>query len=312
MQTLYLVTGGAGFIGSHIVEELVTTGKQVRVIDNLSTGRLENLQHLKDDVEFIEGDLRDPAVAGRVVKGVDFVLHQAALPSVPRSIEDPQGSTENNLNGTLHLLLAARDAGARRVVYASSSSVYGDSPVLPKSEDFLPAPLSPYAASKLAGEYYCRVFHQVYGLETVSLRYFNVFGPRQDPYSPYAAVIPQFIARALERKPLVIFGDGEQTRDFSFVANIVRANLLACEAEGIAGEQVNVGGGEQISLNQLVQELGAIVDGDLHVEYTDPRPGDVKHSLASIEKAKRLMGYEPTVPLDEGLRRTVEWLKASQ
>ena len=312
MQTVYLVTGGAGFIGSHIVEALVTKGKQVRVIDNLSTGKRENLQHLMNAIEFIEGDLRDHEASARAVGGVDFVMHQAAIPSVPRSIKDPKNTTENNLNGTLHLLLAARDAGVKRVVYASSSSVYGDSPALPKSEDFSPAPLSPYAASKLAGEYYCRVFSQVYGLETVSLRYFNVFGPRQDPLSLYAAVIPIFISAALTKKPLVVYGDGEQTRDFSFVANVVQANLLACEAEDIAGETLNIGGGTQTSLNQLIKELQAIVNTDLDVEYADPRPGDVKHSLASVEKAKKLMGYGCAVPFGEGLRRTVEWFASTK
>jgi nucleoside-diphosphate-sugar epimerase len=312
MQTVYLVTGGAGFIGSHIAEELVKRGEWVRVIDNLSTGKRENLQHLMSKIEFIEGDLRDQEATARAVDGVDFVMHQAAIPSVPRSIQDPKGSTENNLNGTLHLLLAARDAGVKRVVYASSSSVYGDSPTLPKSEDFPPAPLSPYAASKLAGEYYCQVFSQVYGLETVCLRYFNVFGPRQDPLSLYAAVIPAFIASALTKKPLVVYGDGEQTRDFSFVANVVQANLLACEADGVVGETLNVGGGTQTSLNQLVKELRAIVTTDLHVEYAEPRPGDVKHSLASVEKAKRLMGYDSVIPFGEGLRRTVEWFASTR
>jgi UDP-glucose 4-epimerase len=309
---LYLVTGGAGFIGSHIAEELVKRGERVRVIDNLSTGKRENLQHLMSEIEFIEGDLKDQETAARGVEGVDFVMHQAAIPSVPRSIQDPKNTTENNLNATLHLLLAARDAGVKRVIYASSSSVYGDSPSLPKSEDFTPAPLSPYAASKLAGEYYCQVFSQVYGLETVSLRYFNVFGPRQDPLSPYAAVIPRFIAAALAKTPLVVYGDGEQTRDFSFVGNVVQANLLACEAEDVAGETLNVGGGSQISLNHLVKELQAIVNTDLKVEYTDPRPGDVKHSLASVEKAQKLMGYEPAIHFDEGVRRTVEWFRATQ
>lgn len=312
MKTLYLVTGGAGFIGSHIVEELVKRGERVRVIDNLSTGRCENLQHLMGEIEFIEGDLRDLKATVNAVEGADFVMHQAAIPSVPRSIEDPIGSTENNLNATLHLLLAARDAGVQRVVYASSSSVYGNSPTLPKREDFSPAPLSPYATAKLAGEYYCRVFHQVYGLETVSLRYFNVFGPRQDPLSQYAAVIPKFITLALTNKPLVVYGDGEQTRDFSFVANVVQANLLACEVEGVAGETFNAGGGEQISLKQLVKELQAILDADLRVEYSEPRPGDVKHSLASIEKAQKLMGYESTIHFGEGLRRTVEWFKTTE
>jgi nucleoside-diphosphate-sugar epimerase len=311
MRPLYLVTGGAGFIGSHIVERLIKKGERVRVIDNLSTGKLENLEFLMDEIEFIKGDLREPKAAAKAAEGADFILHQAAVPSVPRSIEDPIGSTENNLKGTLHLLMAARDAGVQRVVYASSSSIYGDSPTLPKREDVPPAPLSPYAASKLAGEYYCQVFHRVYGLETVSLRYFNVFGPRQDPLSPYAAVIPKFITRALAKKPLVVYGDGEQSRDFSFVADIVKINLLACGATGIAGEQFNVGSGEQTSINQLVQMLKGILDLDLKVEYTEPLTGDIKHSVASIEKAQRLMKFEPLVPFSEGLLRTVAWFKAT-
>ena len=312
MPALYLVTGGAGFIGSHIAEELVRRGERVRVIDNFSTGKRANLRHLMDEIEFIEGDLRNLEAAVKVTEGVDFVIHQAAIPSVPRSIEDPKSSTESNLNGTLHLLLAARDAGVKRMVYASSSSVYGDTPTLPKREDFLPTPLSPYAASKLAGEYYCQVFHQVYGLETVSLRYFNVFGPRQDPLSLYAAVVPKFISQALAKEPLMVYGDGEQTRDFAFVANVVQANLLACEADGIAGETFNVGGGGQISLNQLIKVLQTIFDTDLKVEYSEPRPGDVKHSLASMEKAQKLMGYESTIHFNEGLRRTVAWFESTR
>ncbi len=311
MSALYLVTGGAGFIGSHIVEALVGKGERVRVIDNLSTGKRENLQHLMDEIEFIEEDLRDPKAAAQAVTGVDFILHQAAIPSVPRSIEDPLGTTENNLTGTLHLLMAARDAGVRRVVYASSSSVYGDSPALPKREDFLPSPLSPYAVSKLSGEYYCQVFHQLYGLETVSLRYFNVFGPRQDPLSPYAAVIPKFITRALVKEPLVVYGDGEQSRDFSFVADVVEANFLACRAKDIAGEEFNVGSGEHTSLNQLVKALKELIAPDLRVEYTKPLPGDVRHSLAGIEKAQRLMGFAPKIPFSEGLRRTAAWFRAT-
>ncbi|MCJ7662778.1 MAG: SDR family oxidoreductase [Desulfobacterales bacterium] len=311
MQALYLVTGGAGFIGSHIVEELVKNGERVRVLDNLSTGKRENLERVMDKLEFSDGDLRDPEATAQAAKGSDFILHQAAIPSVPRSVKDPLGSTENNLNGTLHLLMAARDAKVKRVVYASSSSVYGDSPILPKRENLLPAPLSPYAASKLAGEYYCRVFHEVYGLETVCLRYFNVFGPRQDPLSAYAAVIPKFITLALAKKPLVVYGDGEQSRDFSFVANVVQANLLACRSTGVVGETFNVGSGEQISLNQLVQMLKEIIDPDLKVEYAEPLPGDVRHSLAGIEKAQKRMGFESAIPFNEGLHRTVEWFKST-
>jgi nucleoside-diphosphate-sugar epimerase len=310
MQPLYLVTGGAGFIGSHIVEALVKKGERVRVIDNFSTGKRENLELLMGEIEFIEGDLRDPEAVAKAAKGTDFVLHQAAIPSVPRSVEDPSGTTENNLNGTLHLLMAARDAGVKRVVYASSCAVYGDSPTVPKREDLLPAPLSPYAASKLAGEYYCRVFYEVYGLETVCLRYFNVFGPRQDPLSPYAAVIPKFITLALANKPLVVYGDGEQSRDFSFVADVVEANFLACTAKDIAGEEFNVGSGGQTSLNQLVQALKEIIGADLTVEYTEPQSGDIRQSLADIEKAERLMGFAPTITFSDGLLRTVAWFRA--
>jgi nucleoside-diphosphate-sugar epimerase len=311
MQPQYLVTGGAGFIGSHIVEELVEKGERVRVIDNLSTGKRENLENFMKKIEFIEGDLREPEAAIKAAKGVAFVLHQAAIPSVPRSIEDPMENMDNNLNGTLHLLMAARAAGVKRLVYASSCAVYGNSPILPKGEDLLPFPLSPYAASKLAGEYYCQVFHRVYGLETVCLRYFNVFGPRQDPLSPYAAVIPRFITLALTKRPLAVYGDGEQGRDFSFVADVVRANLLACRAEGIAGEQINVGSGDEISINQLVQMLKEIIGADLTIEYMQPMAGDIKHSLASIGKAQKLMGFSPTVPFSEGLHRTVAWFKAT-
>jgi nucleoside-diphosphate-sugar epimerase len=311
MSALYLVTGGAGFIGSHIVEGLIKKGERVRVIDNLSTGKRENLELLMDKIEFIEGDLRDPQAAAQAAQGADFILHQAAVPSVPRSIEDPLGSTENNLNGTLHLLMAACDAGVQRVVYASSCAVYGDSPILPKKEDQLPAPLSPYAVSKLAGEYYCQVFHELYGLETVSLRYFNVFGPRQDPLSPYAAVIPKFITLALAKEPLVVYGDGEQSRDFSFVADVVEANFLACRAKDIAGEELNVGSGKQTSLNQLVQALQAIIGADLKVEYTKPLPGDVRHSLANIEKAQRLIGFAPKISFGDALHRTAAWFKTT-
>ena len=307
MRELYLVTGGAGFIGSHIVEELIKRGMQVRVIDNLSTGRRENLRHLMDEIEFIEGDIRDVTVVNRVMNGVHVVLHQAAIASVPQSIQDPKETTETNLNGTLHLLMAARDVGVRRVVYASSCAVYGDVPILPKVEDALPAPLSPYAAAKLAGEYYCRVFYQVYGLKTVCLRYFNVFGPRQDPHSLYAAVIPKFITLAFAKKPLIVYGDGEQSRDFSFVENVVQANLLACEADEAVGETFNIGGGKKTSINQLVEELRKIFEADLSIAYSEPSPGDVKHSVASIEKAKRLLGYESSVTFRDGLRRTVEW-----
>jgi nucleoside-diphosphate-sugar epimerase len=303
------VTGGAGFIGSHIAEELVRRGQEVRVIDNLSTGSEYNIQHLLRDIEFIHGDLRDPKVASTATVGVEYVIHQAAIPSVPRSIEDPGGVTESNVNGTLNLLIAARDSGVRRVVYASSSSVYGDTPTLPKHEDMQPTPLSPYAASKLAAEYYCTVFSHVYGLETVSLRYFNVFGPRQDPFSPYAAVIARFVEAVLAQNALVIYGDGEQTRDFTYVSNVVEANLLACHAPAAAGEVINIGGGGRTSLNQLVEELRQVVNDDLIVHYDAPRPGDVLHSQAGIEKARQLLGWTAKVGLTEGLQKTMVWFR---
>ena len=310
MKEVYLVTGGAGFIGSHIVDELVEKGVRVRVLDNLITGTLENLQRRMEKIEFIEGDIRDVATVKRAMNGVHVVLHQAAMVSVPLSIDKPKETTECNLNGTLHLLMAAREAGVRRFVYASSCAVYGNDPILPKVEDQPPAPLSAYAASKLAAEYYCQVYHRVYGLETVCLRYFNVFGPRQDPLSPYAAVIPKFITLALAKKPLVVYGDGEQGRDFSFVENVVQANLLACNAVGAVGETFNIGCGEEMSINQLVEKLKEIIKTDINVRYSDPNTGDIKHSVASIEKAQRLLGYTPTTTLIDGLHRTIEWYKA--
>ncbi|OGV95713.1 Vi polysaccharide biosynthesis protein VipB/TviC [Microgenomates group bacterium RBG_16_45_19] len=310
VKEVYLVTGGAGFIGSHIVDELVEKGIGVRVLDNLTTGTLENLRNQIDKIEFIEGDIRDVATVKRAMNGVDVVLHQAAMVSVPLSIDKPKETTECNLNGTLHLLMAAREAGVRRFVYASSCAVYGNDPILPKVEDQPPAPLSAYAASKLAAEYYCQVYHRVYGLETVCLRYFNVFGPRQDPLSPYAAVIPKFITLALAKKPLVVYGDGEQGRDFSFVENVVQANLLACNTVGAVGETFNIGCGEEMSINQLVEKLKEIIKTDINVRYSDPNTGDIKHSVASIEKAQRLLGYTPTTTLIDGLHRTIEWYKA--
>ncbi|HIE53210.1 MAG TPA: SDR family oxidoreductase, partial [Armatimonadetes bacterium] len=305
----YLVTGGAGFIGSHLVEELVRRGEQVRVVDNLSTGRAENLAPWREDIEFLEGDLSDPAVAQRAVEGVDYVLHQAALPSVPRSVEDPRASHEANVTGTLNLLLAARDAGVKRVVYAGSSSAYGDTPTLPKHEAMPPAPLSPYAASKLAGEYYCRVFHKVYGLETVVLRYFNIFGPRQDPTSQYAAVIPKFITALLRGDLPTIYGDGEQSRDFTYVRNVVEANLLACTAPAAVGEVINVATGTRFTINELFARLRELCGCEVEPLYAPPRPGDVRHSQADIGKAERLLGYRPVVSFREGLKLTVDWFR---
>ncbi len=306
---IYLVTGGAGFIGSHIVEELVRRRERVRVLDNFSTGRRENLAPFLEHVELVEGDLRDLSTVRRVAEGVDYILHQAALPSVPRSIADPLASNDSNVTGTLHLLIAARDAGVKRVVYASSSSVYGDNPTLPKREDMSPAPKSPYAVSKLAGEYYCRVFAQAYGLETVCLRYFNVFGPRQDPASQYAAVIPKFITALLRDEPPTIYGDGHQSRDFTYVSNVVRANLLAATAPDVSGRVFNVACGERYTVLDLVAVLTEILGTHITPVHTAPRPGDVRHSLADITAAREALGYRVEVNFHEGLRRTVAWYR---
>lgn len=311
MTKLYLVTGGAGFIGSHIVERLVREGHKVRVIDNLSTGNKENIEPFLEEIEFIEGDIRDLELVREAMEGVDYVLHQAAVPSVPRSVKDPLTTNSANVEGTLNILIAARDAGVKRVVYASSSSAYGDAPTLPKHEEMTLEPRSPYAVSKLAGELYCQAFYHVYGLETVALRYFNVFGPQQDPESQYAAVVPKFIMALLSGEPPTIFGDGEQSRDFTYVENIVEANLLAAEAPDVAGEVFNIACGERITVNELTRLLAEIAGAnpELKPEYAPRRPGDVRHSLADISKAGRLLGYEGKVSASEGLRQTVEWYR---
>ncbi len=303
----YLVTGGAGFISSHLAEALVSQGEQVRVLDNFSTGSAANLAGIAARIEVVEGDIRSYHVVLEAMAGVDFVLHQAALPSVPRSVRDPITTTEVNVLGTVNVLHAARAAGVKRVVTASSSSVYGDNPAMPKREDMRPQPLSPYAVSKLSAEQYGQAFRQVYGLETVALRYFNVFGPRQDPNSQYAAVIPKFIRALLDGEPLTVHGDGAQSRDFTYVENVVAANLLACRAPNAAGAAVNVACGERHSLLALIDRLAAHTGRAPRVEHTEPRPGDVPHSQADISLARELLGYEPVVAFDEGLRRTVEW-----
>lgn len=305
----YLVTGGAGFIGSNIVEELIKRDECVKVLDNLSTGKRENIEPFMDKIEFIEGDIRNLDIVRKAMAGVDFVLHQAALPSVPRSINDPIATNEVNVNGTLNLLVAAKDAGVKRVIYASSSSIYGSSETLLKREDMPPTPLSPYAASKLAGENYCRIFYQIYGLETVCFRYFNVFGPRQDPTSQYSAVIPKFINAILNGKRPTIYGDGLQSRDFTYVANVVQANLLACEADGVAGDLFNVACGERHTILELVAELNEILEKDVEPIFAEPRKGDVRHSLADINKAQRLLGYNRTHSFRAGLERTATWYK---
>ena len=302
----YLVTGGAGFIGSQLAEELLRRGHYVRIVDSLITGKRRNLEVVKG-AEFQEGDLSDPAVAVRAVAGMDYVLHQAAIPSVPRSVQDPATSNRANITATLNVLVAARDARIKRLVYAGSSSAYGNTPTLPKREDMPTNPLSPYALQKLVGEQYCQLFTTLYGLETVTTRYFNVFGPRQDPGSPYSGVISLFATALLEHRQPVIYGDGEQTRDFTFVANVVDGVLRCCDAPNVAGEMMNVATGGRISLNELLQTMNRIQGTTLKATYQAPRAGDVKDSQADITKARKLLGYTPTVNLEEGLRRTLEW-----
>jgi nucleoside-diphosphate-sugar epimerase len=304
----YLVTGGAGFIGSHLAEALVARGQQVRVVDNLVGGKRANLAHVAG-IEFLEGDLADMAVAVQAVSGMDYVLHQAAIPSVPRSVADPITSNRANITSTLNVLVAARDANVTRLVYAGSSSAYGNAPTLPKHEAMTPNPLSPYALQKVVGEQYCRMFTELYGLETVSIRYFNVFGPRQDPGSPYSGVISLFSTALLEGRAPTIYGDGEQTRDFTYVSNVVDGVLRACEAPGASGESINVATGGRISLNELLRVMQQIVGTSLTPTYAEARQGDVKDSQADISKARTLLGYEPSVDLAEGLRRTLDWFR---
>ncbi len=310
---MYLVTGGAGFIGSSIAESLLRRGDRVRIVDDFSTGRRENIASLRGDIEVVEGSVVDPSVVRQALTGVDVVFHQAAIPSVARSVEDPQATMLANVHGTTVLLDMARKAGVRRVIFAASSSAYGDTPVLPKVESMAVAPLSPYAVSKLTCEHLMRVFTKIYGIETVSLRYFNVFGPRQDPNSPYAAVIPNFIRAALDSKRASVFGDGEQTRDFCYIENAVEANLLAAgTSKRLSGEVVNIACGERISLNELLAILGAEVGAPIEVEYGKARPGDVRDSLASVDAAQALLGYTPKVSVREGLRRTVAAFRAAR
>lgn len=302
----YLVTGGAGFIGSHIVEALVKQGAHVRVLDNFSTGKRENIQLLNKKIELIEGDIRNRDTASKAVTGVDYVLHQAALGSVPRSIENPLETNEVNVTGTLNLLAHAKSAGVKRFVLASSSSVYGDTPTLPKHENMPLQPLSPYATSKLAAESYALNFYHIYHLPVVCLRYFNVFGPRQDPDSQYAAVIPRFIEAFSKNNCAVVYGDGEQTRDFTYVENVVRANLSACTCEAAIGKAINIACGTRHSLNELLQSLQDIFKKKIEVSYMKPKPGDVRDSLAATERARDLLGYEVRVHFREGLERTVQ------
>ena len=308
----YLITGGAGFIGANLAHTLVARGETVRILDDFSTGRPENLRGIEERIEILRGDIRDPAIMSRAVNGVEVILHQAALNSNPRSIQEPLLTSDVNVGGTLTLLQAARAAGTRRLVYASSSSVYGEVAGLPKTEDMPTAPKAPYGVSKLAAEQYCRVFTQVYGIETVSLRYFNVYGPRQHPDSEYAAVIPRFLRRMLAGKGPVIFGDGEQSRDFTPVDNVVAANLLAAESREGIGEVMNIAGGQPSTLNQLVAWLNELLGTDLPPIYEPPRPADIRHSYASIRKAASLLGYRPHLEVREGLRRTIEWFQVHE
>lgn len=303
----YLVTGGAGFIGSNIVAELLRRGKQVRVLDNFSTGRRENVKEFAKQIELIEGDLRSYHIVREAVDGIDFVLHQGALPSVPRSINDPITTNQVNVEGTLNILDASRDAGVKRVVFASSSSIYGDSEKLPKQEDMIPNPLSPYAVSKLAGEKYCQVFARIYKLHTTALRYFNVFGPKQDPTSQYSAVIPRFIQAILHDRSPIIYGDGTQSRDFTFVRNVVEANILATEKDFPPGMVFNCACHERIDLNQLVESINTILGKKIKAEYTAARAGDVKHSFADIKRISEYLNYNPLVYFQEGLKKTIEW-----
>jgi UDP-glucose 4-epimerase len=306
-----LVTGGAGFIGSNLTESLLRKKHFVRVLDDFSTGKRENLIFGKEHplMEILEGDIRDLRTCKKAIRGVEYIFHQAALPSVQRSIEDPGISNAINVGGTLNILLAAKEEGVKRVIYASSSSIYGDTPTLPKHEEMPPHPLSPYALQKYIGEQYCRLFYQLYGLDSVSLRYFNIFGPKQDPNSVYSAVIPRFIDALLHDRPPIIFGDGEQSRDFTFIENVVQANLLAMSAEHLHGEAMNIACGKRISLNQLLKILKKILGSKLTPIYQEPRKGDVRHSLADIRKSKKFINYIPKVGTEEGLNKTVEFFQ---
>ncbi len=309
-QVEYLVTGGAGFIGSNIVDALVSAGHGVRVLDDFSTGRRANLEAVRQRIDLVEGDLRDDRILRRALRGVRYVIHTAAIPSVARSVKDPLATNSVNVCGTLKLLLRARDAGADRVVFSSSSSVYGETPVLPKREDMTPMPLSPYALSKLAGEHYGRMFHALYGLKTFSLRYFNVFGPRQNPKSQYAAVIPLFIEALRRNRRPVIYGDGRQTRDFTYIDDVVAANLRCCRAPAAAaGEVYNIARGDRVSVNELFAVLSRLMGKDIAPVHLPPRPGDIRHSQADAGRAARMLRWKARVPFREGLRRTIRWFE---
>jgi UDP-glucose 4-epimerase len=308
-KTRFLVTGGAGFIGSNICRKLVEQGQWVRVVDNLITGRKSNLDGVFDKIEFIQADMGDLDVANSVMKNIDVVLHQGAVPSVPRSVADPAMTHKHCVDATFTLLLAAKDAGVKRFVYAASSSAYGDTPTLPKVETMPTRPLSPYAAAKLFGEYYCSVFSKVYGLETISLRYFNVFGPYQDPTSQYAAAIPAFVSKILKEQSPTVYGDGEQSRDFTYIDNVIHANLLAANAPKVGGEVINIACGQRVTINEIIGLINRILGKNVKPSYQPSRAGDVKHSLASIDLAQKIIGYEPVVSFQDGLRNAIAWYK---
>ena len=306
-MSIFLVTGGAGFIGSHLTEGLVNRGHKVRVIDNFATGKRKNIAHLLDKIELIEGDIRNPQDCQRAVDGVSVVLHQAAVPSVPKSVKDPVTSHQANVDGTFNIMMAAKDAGVKRFVYAASSSAYGDTEISPKHEKILPGPKSPYAVNKLVGEYYGRAFYECFGLQTISLRYFNVFGPRQDPASQYAAAIPAFVTAILEDRQPTVYGDGEQSRDFTYIENVIEANLLAAGAPETHGEVVNIACGQSITINAIIKQVNELLGKNITPIYTDPRPGDVRDSLADVSLAEEIIGYKPVVYFDEGLKRAIDW-----
>lgn len=313
LSGIALVTGGAGFIGSHIAAALVASGAKVRIIDDFSTGYLENLAEMGGDVDLVKGSVADESALKRALEDVELVFHEAAIPSVPKSVEDPRQTHIASVDSTFSLLLASREKKVRRIIYAASSSAYGDQPTLPKVEDMLPEPLSPYAVAKLVGEYYSQVFTRVYGLETISLRYFNVFGPRQDPSSQYSGVISRFIAALLSNQAPVIYGDGEQSRDFTYISNVVEANLKAAETSKGIGSIINIANGQQISLNELLQELMDLTGkSEIKADYQSARAGDVLHSVADISRARELLGFEPRVGLREGLQLTMDWWKQSR
>lgn len=303
----YLVTGGGGFIGSHLVHGFLDQGHSLRVLDDFSSGRRENLADVADKVDILEGDMRDAAVCAQACDGIDVIFHQAAIPSVPVSVEDPVPSHQANITGTFNMLLAAKDKKCRRLIYAASSSAYGESPVSPKHEELKPTPLSPYAVQKLAGELYLRAFYECYGLETFGIRYFNVFGPRQNPKSQYAAAIPAFVTAILADEPPTVYGDGEQTRDWTYVENVIHANTLAAEAKETRGDVVNAACGEQVSVNTIIARINELLDKDIQPNYFPPRAGDIKHSLADNKLAKDLIGYEPKVLFEDGLRLAIDY-----